>query len=165
MNTRKPPKSSYITLVRDKQKDHTVLVFGTFDLLHPGHLAFLRAAAKYGSVTAIITPDAKVKIEKGKAPHFSEQERMLMAAAIKYVDHVVLGDNGTKWNVVRNLAPDVICVGHDQNANHPKFLAQLALLKKLPKIVRLPSLKSSRYSSSKVKLEIHKAKQNEAAAD
>ena len=134
-----------------------VLVFGTFDLLHPGHLAFLDAAVKYGAVTVVITPNFKAKKEKGRAPHFSERERMQMVAALKNVSRVVIGDKGKKWSVVRRLAPDVICVGHDQHAKHPAFLAQLATLKKRPKIVRLSSFKSSRYSTSKVKLEIHRS--------
>jgi FAD synthetase len=140
---------------------HKVLVFGTFDLLHPGHLAFLAAAAKHGAVTVVVTPDVKVKKEKGRAPHFSERERMQMVAALKSVSRAVIGDKGKKWTVVQRLAPDVICIGHDQHAAHPAFLAQLAKLKKHPKIVRLPAHKPARYSSSKMKLEIHRTTQKE----
>ena len=134
----------------------TVLVFGTFDLLHPGHLAFLAAASKHGEVTAVITPDAKVKNEKGGTPHFNARNRMQMVAALKPVSKAVIGDKGRKWTAIERLAPDIICVGHDQNADHPKFLAQLASLKKKPKIVILRAYQPRRYSSSKVKLEIHR---------
>jgi len=133
-----------------------VLVFGTFDLLHPGHISFLSNAAKHGAVTVVVTPDAKVSMEKGRVPHFSERERLEMVAALKSVNSAIIGDRSKRWTVVRRIAPDVICVGHDQNTKHPAFLAQLAKLKKQPKIVRLGPFRPNLYSSSKVKLEIHR---------
>src|SRR5512146_1527127 len=118
-------------------KKPTVLVFGTFDLLHPGHLAFLGAAARHGTVTVVVTPDAKAAREKSRRPFFAERERLAMIAALRPVARAVLGDRGREWRVVRRLRPDVICVGHDQRADHPAFLAQLAALPKKPRIVRL----------------------------
>jgi FAD synthetase len=139
------------------KKTPTVLVFGTFDLLHPGHLAFLSAAAKRGALTVVVTPDAKAAREKARQPFFTERERLAMVAALTCVSRAVLGDRGRDWNVVRRLRPDVICVGHDQRADHPAFLAQLAALPEKPRIVRLRAHRAGRYSSSKVKLEIHRA--------
>lgn len=128
-----------------------VLVFGTFDLLHPGHLSFLSAAAKHGEVTVVVTPDAKVAAEKGTEAFFDQDERLAMVGALKPVARAVLGDVGPRWTIVSRLAPDVICVGHDQDAAHPKFLAQVAGLRKPPKIVRIKPYRRDRYSSSRLR--------------
>lgn len=135
----------------------TVLVFGVFDLLHPGHVAFLHAAARHGAVTAVVTPDAKVLREKGMLPAFAERERLAMVAALAGVEKAVLGDRGARWTVVERLAPDVICVGHDQDARHPKFLAQISRLAKRPAIVRIAGYRTRKYSSTRLKLEIHRS--------
>ncbi|HSD12363.1 MAG TPA: adenylyltransferase/cytidyltransferase family protein [Patescibacteria group bacterium] len=141
-----------------KKRDRkTVLVFGVFDLLHPGHVAFLRAAARHGAVTAVVTRDAKVLREKGRRPAFSERERLAMVAALKHVERAVLGDKWARWSVVERLAPDVICVGHDQDARHPKFLAQASRLPMRPKIVRIAGHRPRKYSSTRLKLEIHRS--------
>jgi len=134
----------------------TVLIFGVFDLLHPGHVAFVREAAKHGEVTVVVTPDERVVAEKGRPPFFSENERLAMVTALKGVTNAELGDKGARWTVVSRLAPDVICVGHDQDATHPKFLAQVAGLRKPPKIVRVDGHDVGKYSSSKLKLEFHR---------
>jgi len=71
----------------------TVVVFGVFDLLHPGHLYFLREARKHGDhLTVVVTRDTRVRAEKNHTPVFTERERLEMVAALKGVDKAVLGD-------------------------------------------------------------------------
>lgn len=142
--------------MKSKKKAKSVLVFGVFDLLHPGHVAFIAAAATHGEVTVVVTPDARVLAEKGRPAFFNEQERLTMVSALKGVASAELGDKGARWTAVSRLAPDVICVGHDQDAGHPKFLAQIAGLRKPPVIVRIGGHDTKKYSSSKLKLEIHR---------
>lgn len=142
--------------MKSKKKAKSVLVFGVFDLLHPGHVKFIAAAAAYGEVTVVVTTDARVLAEKGRPAFFNEQDRLTMVAAMKGVTHAELGDRGARWTAVSRLAPDVICVGHDQDANHPKFIAQIAGLRKPPTIVRIGGHDIEKYSSSKLKLEIHR---------
>ena len=144
-----------------KVKSAKVLVFGVFDLLHPGHVAFIRAAAKHGKVTVVVTPDAKVLAEKGRPAFFDENARLAMVAALKGVEQAELGDKGARWTVVARLAPDVICIGHDQDASHPKFLAQVAGLRKPPKIVRIGGHETRKYSSTRLKLEIHRTREKD----
>ncbi|MBI4457393.1 adenylyltransferase/cytidyltransferase family protein [Candidatus Uhrbacteria bacterium] len=135
----------------------TVLAFGVFDLLHPGHLAFLRAAKKKGDRLIIaVTPDIRVKKEKGAPPFFGERERAAMVAAVRWVDRAVVGDRGRRWTLVRRLRPDVICVGYDQRIDHPSFLAQIATMPKKPRLIRLPAMRPSRYASSRIKIEVHR---------
>ena len=133
----------------------TVLVFGSFDILHPGHLAFLRAAKKYGRrLIVIVNRDATYRKEKGRAPVFSERERLAIIASLRDVSAAYLGDRPGKWTVIRRLQPDVIGVGYDQRATHPGLKAQLAHLRKRPKIVKFPKFLNQKYKSSLIKKRI-----------
>jgi FAD synthetase len=134
----------------------TVVVFGTFDILHPGHLAFLRAAKRHGDrLIAVVTRDGRAKTAKGRKPFFNELERLAMVSALDMVDRALLGDTGREWTVVRRLRPDVICIGYDQSGDHPSFLRQLAGMRKRPRLVRLKALRPARYGSSKIRMEVH----------
>lgn len=126
-------------------------MFGVFDILHPGHLSFLAEARRHGrKLIVAVTRDSQAEAMKGREPYFSQRERLTMVSAIKGVDAAVLGDAGKKWSLVRRLKPDVICVGYDQRADHPAFLAQLEKLPKKPKMVRLKANHPDRYKSSKI---------------
>ena len=59
-----------------------VLNIGTFDILHPGHVALLNAAARLGDLTVGVNSDAFVRRTKGRAPVMSCADRMLMLRAI-----------------------------------------------------------------------------------
>lgn len=133
-------------------KPKTVLVFGVFDLLHPGHVAFLKIAKSHGDrLVVVVTRDERAKSEKGRRPIYNLTERVMMLQALNYVDEVLPGDVDGQWNMVKNIAPDVICIGHDQSKNHPKFLAQLKELEQPPQIVQLPPFNRKRYSTSRLR--------------
>ena len=115
-----------------------IVVFGVFDILHPGHLYFLRQAKKHGlHLTVVVTRDARVYAEKKRRPFFNEQERLEIVRALRNVDRVVLGDRTGEWNVLKHLRPDVVCIGYDQQA---KSIDKCGL-RKLPKLVRLKRYK------------------------
>lgn len=120
-----------------------VVVFGVFDILHPGHLYFLRQAKKQGELTVIVTRDARAKKEKGRKPFFSQGERVKRVRAIKQVDRAILGDKIGEWKVLKKLKPSIVCVGYDQDAEN----IEKCELEKLPKIVKIGQYK--KYSSSK----------------
>ena len=62
-----------------------VFVSGCFDMLHSGHIAFFKEAAKYGDLYVGIGSDATVAELKGRQTINSEQERIYMINAIRYV--------------------------------------------------------------------------------
>ena len=55
-------------------KENTVMVSGCFDLLHGGHVAFLKTAANYGKLYIAIGQDQNLLELKGKSPCFSQEE-------------------------------------------------------------------------------------------
>ncbi|OGL72326.1 hypothetical protein A3D72_01495 [Candidatus Uhrbacteria bacterium RIFCSPHIGHO2_02_FULL_57_19] len=136
----------------------TVMAFGAFDLIHPGHLRFLREARRRGDrLVAVVARDESVRRLKGRAPTFNEGERMEIVGALRWVDKVVLGDRAGEWTVIRRIKPDILCVGYDQDPQHPALRHQLAALKKKPRIVHLPKFRVQRHKSSLIKKRIKRS--------
>jgi FAD synthetase len=91
-----------------------VMVFGTFDLLHPGHRYLIDEARKRGRVTVVVARAENVKRIKGRRPDQTDEERV---TAIKsaYPDvMVVLGSDGDFLAPIRTLRPDLLLFGYDQ---------------------------------------------------
>ena len=97
-----------------------ILVAGTFDILHPGHIFLINEAAKLGDVYIVIATDKNRELYSGEAPIVPEQQRFEMMKSIKNVKDVKLGrhDNDT-LRTVEEINPDMILLGPDQ-----KFSAQ-----------------------------------------
>lgn len=91
-----------------------VLTFGTFDHLHPGHLAYLNDAAKEGDLFIIVARDQNVEHIKGRAPDHTEQQRVKALQNALPDAQVLLGDTGDYLKPVREIAPDLIVMGYDQ---------------------------------------------------
>ena len=120
-----------------------VMVFGTFDVLHKGHLNFFSQARKYGDyLIAVIARDNTVKEVKGRFPRNNEKKRL--AEVKKYVDKAVLGYIKDKHKVISKFKPDIICLGYDQK----EFISGLKRFK-IP-IKRLKPYMVHKYKSSKL---------------
>jgi len=94
-----------------------VVVFGTFDLLHEGHLDFLMQAGEFGGELIVAVPsDRAVEMLKRKKPSWDEKRRLGAVAALDGVAKAILGDDeiGT-YSIIKQHKPDVICLGYDQD--------------------------------------------------
>lgn len=91
-----------------------VLVFGTFDRLHPGHLFFLNEAEKRGALHIVVARDANVQKIKKHTPVQSQEVRMLVVQKSFPHAHVVLGDSHDFLVPVCTVDPDLILLGYDQ---------------------------------------------------
>ena len=60
-----------------------VLIAGTFDLIHPGHLFLINEAAKLGDVCVIVSTDKNRELYSGEAPIVPEQQRLEVIKGIK----------------------------------------------------------------------------------
>ena len=67
----------------------TVITYGTFDLLHYGHINLLRRAKMLGDYLIVALSTDSFNSIKGKKSYFSYEQRKLMLEAIKYVDKVI----------------------------------------------------------------------------
>jgi len=92
-----------------------VLVGGVFDILHPGHIFFLRKAGEYGRVYVVVARDQTVLETKGHLPIFSEGDRVEILNSLKIVEEAFLGDYPPNFeNAIRRVNPDYIVLGSDQ---------------------------------------------------
>ena len=93
------------------------LVFtnGVFDLLHPGHVDVLVAARREGDALVVgLNSDESVRRLKGPTrPIRVEAERAYVVAALSMVDAVVVFDEDTPLDLIRELEPDVLVKGGD----------------------------------------------------
>lgn len=93
-----------------------VFTNGCFDLIHPGHVRYLRAAKRLGDVLVVaVNSDASARrLGKGAGrPFNSEDDRAQVLAALEMVDYVTIFDEETPYEVIRALEPDVLVKGGD----------------------------------------------------
>ncbi len=129
-----------------------VIATGVFDLLHPGHIHFLRAARELGDeLVVIIANDATVRRMK-REPIVSAAVRAEMVASLKPVDQAIVGREGNMLDiVVEEIKPHIIALGHDQDMFEPKALeAKLAERGHVVEVVRLPKLEHGLAGTRKI---------------
>ncbi|ELP94480.1 hypothetical protein EIN_048130 [Entamoeba invadens IP1] len=100
-----------------------VMIAGTFDLIHPGHINYINEAAQYGRVTVIIARDSVVKQNKMRETVLDEDMRLVVVGALKGVENVVLGDEDPqKWyRPVLQYNPHLFLMGVNQPGDLTKF--------------------------------------------
>ncbi len=82
---------------------------GAFDILHPGHIKFLKEAKKQGEVLIVgVNSDSSVKQNKGPLrPLNNQKNRAKMLASLEFVDYVVIFDEKDPRNLISIIKPDV----------------------------------------------------------
>jgi D-beta-D-heptose 7-phosphate kinase/D-beta-D-heptose 1-phosphate adenosyltransferase len=103
--------------IHDEQLAGQTVVFtnGIFDVLHAGHVQFLRQAKALGDVLVVgLNSDSSVQRLRGRGwPINSAQDRKALVEALDMVDHVVLFDEDTPAELIRTLRPDIHVKGGD----------------------------------------------------
>ena len=109
-----------------------VLVGGCFDVLHYGHLEYLRLAREAGDYLIVaLEPDDRIIKYKKRNPIHNQHQRAINLAAIRYVDRVlklpVLEDYKDYNDLVQNTCPSIIAItkGDPQLANIQKQAKQV----------------------------------------
>ena len=102
-----------------------VVAQGTFDLLHPGHLHYLREAHEYGDEVHVIVA-RRANVTHKEPPILSDEQRLEMVAALDPVDEAHLGHLEDFFVPIERIDPDVILLGHDQHHEEEAVAAALA---------------------------------------
>lgn len=120
-----------------------VFTNGCFDVLHRGHLEYLKQSKGLGDTLVVgLNSDASVRRLKGSSrPVNSQEDRRALLKALRCVDEVVVFDEDTPYELIKRLRPDIITKGGDYS---PKDVVG----NDLAKVVILPYL--SGYSTTRI---------------
>ncbi len=131
-----------------------IMIFGTFDMIHPGHEDLFRQARSLATdpyLIVSIARDASVTRIKGANPRHSEAERLAMLQGYPLVDEAVIGDAVGYIEHIRMANPAIIALGYDQSGDYVDNLARdLSAAGMKTRIVRLEPFKPELYKTSKL---------------
>jgi len=104
-----------ITKRLKKEGKRIVFTNGCFDLLHLGHIRYLREAKRLGDILVIgLNSDHSVRSLKGKnRPLVREKDRAEILSALEVVDYIVIFNESTPKNLIDSIIPDVLIKGGD----------------------------------------------------
>ena len=125
-----------------------VITYGTYDLLHYGHIALLKRAKALGDYLIVgLSTDEFNWNEKQKKSYFSYEERKAMLEAIRYVDEVIPEEGwDQKVKDVQKYGADIFVMGDD-------WKGKFDFLKDYCEVVYLP--RTPEISTTKIKTELH----------
>jgi len=127
-----------------------ILAFGTFDLLHPGHINCLNQAKSLGDKLYVcVARDVNVRKHKGKAPHWDENKRVEEIRKAYKDANITLGYKRNIYKCLTDVKPDIIALGYDQIVFTDKLeeaLKERGLTE--TKIVRLKPFKPEKFKTS-----------------
>ncbi len=139
-------------IIRNKQTK--IIVFGTFDGLHKGHLNFFKQAKNFMKNSFLIVSiarDKNVLRIKGEYPDKNEDERIALVKKCKLIDQVVLSDLKNYLSHIIRINPDIIALGYDQKAYVKELKKDLKNKGISIKIVRLKPYKEKIYKNHLLK--------------
>jgi rfaE bifunctional protein nucleotidyltransferase chain/domain len=92
-----------------------VMTNGCFDIIHSGHIEYLRKSKKYGDVLIVaINSDASVKLNKGrKRPIINLRDRIIILSELRSVDYIITFNSKTPKNLYKIIKPNIITKGQD----------------------------------------------------
>lgn len=113
-----------------------VLATGTFEILHPGHLMYLKKAKELGDeLIVIVARDSMIKHKR--KPIIPEKQRLKMVQALKIVDRAILGSEKDIFEPVQKIKPDIIALGHDQRFDEDALTEELRKRGLMAEVVRI----------------------------
>jgi len=118
-----------------------VMATGTFDLLHLGHIYYLKEAKKLGNILAVVVATDSTVRKLKHEPVNTEEIRLNLIKELKIVDEAYLGHEEDMYEIVEEIKPDIIAIGFDQIHDEKKIRSELEKRKIKAKIVRLSEFK------------------------
>ncbi len=129
-----------------------VLIFGTFDIVHAGHIHMFKQAREYGDYLAVcVSRDINAEKIKGETLFHNEQERFDFLKNIKIIDEVLLGSLDSPYHNISIVKPDIIALGYDQKMYVDNLEDAITSLGLESQIVRLSPYFENRFKSAKLK--------------
>ncbi len=114
-------QENLLALTEELKSQNQKIVFtnGCFDILHAGHVRYLREAKKLGDILILgLNSDKSVKRLKGsERPINNEENRALVLSALRFVDFVCLFEEDTPYKLIESIKPDFLVKGGDWKEN------------------------------------------------
>ncbi|WP_026909356.1 glycerol-3-phosphate cytidylyltransferase [Paucisalibacillus globulus] len=125
-----------------------VITYGTFDILHSGHINLLRRAKEYGDYLIVAASSDEFNEIKGKKAYYSFEQRKMILEAVRYVDLVIPEHNWEqKTTDVKKYNVDVFVMGDD-------WKGEFDFLKEYCEVIYLP--RTVGISTTKIKEDLNK---------
>ena len=144
----------FVSTPPEKSNRERILVFGTFDIIHPSHLKFLVEARNAANcpnceLVVVLARDSSIERIKGHKPIFNEKQRLRLMSGLRVVDFALLGHEGKNhFNIIIDVNPDYIVLGYDQVLDDQPLRDFIENNKLDVQICRLPEYESGDLSSS-----------------
>ncbi|MBR5273246.1 MAG: glycerol-3-phosphate cytidylyltransferase [Clostridia bacterium] len=123
-----------------------VITYGTFDLLHYGHINLLRRAKEYGDYLIVALSTDEFNLSKNKKCYFSYEKRKQLLEAIRYVDLVISEETWEqKISDIKEFRVDTFVMGND-------WEGKFDFLKDYCEVVYLP--RTPEISTSQIKKDL-----------
>ncbi len=116
-----------------------VLTYGTFDLLHYGHIRLLKRAKELGDYLIVALSTDEFNMEKGKKSYYNYETRKELLESIKYVDMIIPEENWEqKTYDVKKYDIDVVVMGSDwagsDRFDYLKEFCEVVYIERTPEI-------------------------------
>ena len=118
-----------------------VMATGTFDILHLGHIYFLKEAKKFGDTLAVVVATDSTVRELKHEPVNPEQIRLDLIKELKIVDKAYLGHENDIYEILKEIKPDIITLGYDQLHDEKTIEKELKKRNIKAKVIRLKEYK------------------------
>lgn len=133
-----------------KPSEKIVFAAGSFDIIHPGHIEFLKWASSLGDkLYVVVSRDENYRRFKGFEPVFSESERVHIVNSIRYTYRALLGSVENFVKPLEEIKPSIIALGYDQSLDS-SFSELIRARGVSAEIVRM-CCRVGEYSSSNIK--------------
>ena len=128
-----------------------VMIAGTFDVIHPGHLYYFSEAKRFGDkLVVVVARDSTSERIKGRKPIHNEKERLNAVRSLKIVDEALLGHDGSIYDIISDIKPSAICLGYDQKTTKEELEKELKSRGIKADVIRIGSYMPNVYKSSKI---------------
>lgn len=116
-----------------------VLIGGVFDIVHPGHIHTLKDAKNQGDVLIVVVARSStaLRINRQRKIYHDENLRKELVSSIRYVDYAIIGREGTLYDTVEFVKPDIIALGYDQVHTEKEIAFNCAKRRINTRIIRL----------------------------
>jgi FAD synthetase len=114
-----------------------VMATGVFDIIHLGHVYFLKEAKRLGDELVVVVATDRTAEKLKHIPVTSQDMRVQLVSELKPVDKAVLGYEDDRYKIVKELEPDIIALGYNQKHDEELIKKDLEELGLDVKVVRL----------------------------